>query len=130
MAKQQTKLTEEKMKEIEKKLSAKIDEEIKKVKEGRRSPAQEFLNRISHIIKKGLENGVSYRQLAKDIYSIANYKISQQTIRAFAHNVLGIEKKSRNRKVKNNNTTNNTAEDKTKNTTADNGRKTSSFDDI
>ena len=78
-------------------LEEKIEKSIEAAKLGkRRSPTSEFLDEIKDVIKKALDNGVSYRQLAKDIHDVYNFKVSEQTIRAFAHSVLGIPKKSRN----------------------------------
>ena len=80
-------------------LKAKVKESAEEVKSGiRRSPATDFLAEIKEIIKEALDNNVSYRQLSKDIDDVYSFKVSEQTIRAFAHSVLGVPKRSRNTK--------------------------------
>ena len=100
MAKLKTELTSEEIANKIAELDAKIDDSIKNKSMGRRvSPAKTFLNEIKDLIKKAIDNEVSYKQLSKDILEVYNFKVSEQTIRAFAHNVLGIEKKKRVKKV-------------------------------
>ncbi len=80
-------------------LKAKVKESVKEAKLGvRRSPATDFLVEIKEIVKEALDNDVSYRQLSKDINDVYSFKVSEQTIRAFAHSALGIPKRSRNTK--------------------------------
>jgi ArsR family metal-binding transcriptional regulator len=76
-------------------LDERINESIEQAKNGRKSPAKEFLAEISDSIKKAIDNGVSYTQLSKDIYAVYNFKVSEQTIRAFAHLVLGVPKRKK-----------------------------------
>ena len=99
MAKLKTELTSEEIANKIAELDAKIDDSIKNKTIGRVSPAKTFLNEIKDLIKKAIDNEVSYKQLSKDILEVYNFKVSEQTIRAFAHNVLGIEKKKRVKKV-------------------------------
>ena len=102
MAKLKTELTSEEIANKIAELDAKIDDSIKNKSMGRRvSPAKTFLNEIKDLIKKAIDNEVSYKQLSKDILEVYNFKVSEQTIRAFAHNTLGIEKKTRGKKVAN-----------------------------
>jgi len=61
----------------------------------RASPATDFLNEISDLIKDALSNKVSYKQLSKDIFSVYSFKVSEQTIRLFAQNVLGVPKRKK-----------------------------------
>ncbi len=80
-------------------LKAKVKESEEEAKSGvRSSPATDFLAEIKEIVKEALDNGVSYRQLSKDIDSVYSFKVSEQTIRAYAHSVLGVPKRSRNTK--------------------------------
>ena len=99
MAKLKTELTSEEIANKITELDAKIDDSIKNKTNGRNSPAKNFLNEIKDLIKKAIDNEVSYKQLSKDILEVYNFKVSEQTIRAFAHNVLGVEKKKRVKKV-------------------------------
>jgi len=48
---------------------------------------------IKDIVKESFESGVSARQLAKQIHNVYDFKISEQTIKTFAKNVLKIEVK-------------------------------------
>lgn len=80
-------------------LKAKVEESKERAKTGvRSSPAMDFLREVKEIVKDALESGVSYKQLSKDIYDTYSFKVSEQSIRAFAHSALGIPKKSRNAK--------------------------------
>jgi len=99
MAKIKSELTSEEIANKIAELDAKIDNSIKNKTIGRVSPAKTFLNEIKDLVKKAIDNEVSYKQLSKDILEVYNFKVSEQTIRAFAHNVLGVEKKKRGRKV-------------------------------
>ena len=90
-----------KIKTITKELiNSKLDEfkaKINEAKQGKRkSPAQEFLESVSDTIKEAINSGVSYRKLSKIIEEVYSFNVSEQTIRSYAHNVLGIAKKSRN----------------------------------
>ena len=99
MAKLKTELTSEEIAKRKDELNAKIDDSIKNKTNGRNSPAKNFLNEVKDLVKKAIENEVSYKQLSKNILEVYNFKVSEQTIRAFAHNTLGIEKKTRGKKV-------------------------------
>lgn len=114
-----TQLTKEEIEAKKDELKAKVSESKKKALVGRSSPAKDFLNEISDIVKDALKHNVSYKQLAKDIFDTYKFKVSEQTLRAFAQNVLGVEKQKRSKK-----TANATAsvEDKAKNTTTESGR--------
>jgi len=84
--------------EIEAK-KAEFEEQIKssseKAKLGRVSPATEFLIEIKDLVKQALDSNVTYAQISKDIYSVYNFKVGVQTLRVFAQNSLGVEKKTR-----------------------------------
>jgi len=118
-------------------INSKLDEfkaKITEAKQGKRkSPAQEFLESVSDTIKEAINSSVSYRQLSKIIEEVYNFKVSEQTIRSYAHNVLGIAKKSRNM------SSNATAKSSDKvekdtgavaNSSDNNDRKKASFNDI
>lgn len=128
MAKVKSELTSGQIASKKAELEAKINDNIEEKKLGRISPAKKFLNEIQDLVKIAIENNVSYKQLSKDILEVYNFKVSEQTIRAFAHNVLGVEKKPRR---KNNPTA--SVEGKSDKTAAkenDSGRVKSNFDDI
>jgi len=125
MAKIKT-LTHEEIEAKKDELKAKVNDSKKKALVGRSSPAKDFLNEISDIIKDALKHNVSYKQLTKDIFEIYNFKVSEQTLRAFAQNVLGIAKQKRSKKSAN---TTASVEDKVSLNESPNGRKTSVFDD-
>ena len=72
-----------------------INESATKAKLGRRSPANEFLLEVKVLVKKALDNNISYSQIVKDIYTIYNFKIGVATLRTFAQTQLGVEKKTR-----------------------------------
>jgi len=67
-----------------------VNETIEKIKQGRSSPSTDFLLEIKEIIKEMIDNGVSYKKISIVIYQIYSFKISEQTIRAFAHSVLNV----------------------------------------
>ena len=80
-------------KEIDKKrdiLKSKLNEAIEEKKHGRLSPAKKFLSEIENEIKTALENKLSYKKISSIIYEVYNFKISEQTIRAFVRNRLNI----------------------------------------
>ncbi len=72
-----------------------VNETIEKTKQGRSSPSTDFLLEIKEIIKEMIDNGVSYKKISTVIYQIYSFKISEQTIRAFAHSVLNVPVKSK-----------------------------------
>lgn len=69
---------------------------IKREKElaayGRVSHIQSFLNKIKDLIQVAISDGLSYKQIAKTIYSTWNVKVSDQTVKRFAENTLGVKK--------------------------------------
>ena len=119
-----TQLTKEEIEAKRDELKAKVSESKKKALVGRSSPAKDFLNEISDIVKDALKHNVSYKQLTKDIFDTYKFKVSEQTIRSFAHNVLGVEKQTRkiNKNVIKATTSTTSVEDKAKNTTTESGR--------
>jgi len=93
--------TAEEIAEKKEALKAKIEVSKESAKNGRISPTQTFLKEVEDIIKDAINNQVSFTQIAKDIYAVFNFKVSTQTIRVFAQNHLGFEKKQRVAKPKN-----------------------------
>ena len=79
-----------------------IIDELRKEKKG--SKTSKFLSMIEDKLKKNIEDGLSYRTISKAIFKTYSFRISEQTIRAYAHNVLGVPKKKR--KSKSDTTTN------------------------
>ena len=78
---------------IEQKKS-KLKNELEKLKSQKyKSPIYEFLDEIKDIIKEYLEDGLSYRKISFAIEKTFSIRISETTIRAYAHNVLGISRK-------------------------------------
>lgn len=112
MAKLKKELSVEEIEEKKAQLKEGLNKAIEKQKRGRTSPAKEFLTQVQDLVKDSLDKGVSYRALSREIEKVYNFKITEQTIRAFAHNILGIEKKQvgGNKKVENKQTTTNTKE--------------------
>jgi hypothetical protein len=92
-----TQLTKEEIEAKKDEFKAKVSESKKNALLGRSSPAKDFLNEISDIVKDALKYNVSYKQIAKDIFDTYKFKISEQTLRAFAQNVLGVEKQKRSK---------------------------------
>ena len=92
-------LTNAEINDKKEELKGKVKESIELAKSGvRSSPATDFLEEIKEIVKEALNNSVSYKQLSKNIYDVYSFKVSEQTIRAYAHSVLGVPKRSRNTK--------------------------------
>ena len=86
--------------EIERKkdlLEQKIEE---KIEENRRrlSPKKSFLIGIGGEIKDALDKRVSYKQLSKVIFEVYKLKISETSIRDFAHSYLNVPKKTTTKK--------------------------------
>lgn len=75
-----------------------IEREEKLAINGRASEIQTFLNKIKELVKTAIKRGLSYRQIAKLIYTTWNVKVSDQTIKRFAENTLGIKKDGRVKK--------------------------------
>lgn len=99
MAKSLVRLTD---KQIEAKKEAFLSDITKKSelsKQGRTTPAQIFLDKIKDVIKVALEGDLSYKEIAKSIYDQWNVKISDQTIKRFAENTLGIKKERKTQVV-------------------------------
>lgn len=89
-------LTKEEIEAKKEELLQKAKQTIEEVKSGKRtSPATDFLNEIKEIVKEMLDNGVSYVRISKTIYDVYSFRVSEQTIRAFAHSVLGVPKRTR-----------------------------------
>lgn len=105
-------------------LKTKIATSKENAKNGRISPTQNFLNQVKDLIDDAIKSGVSFAQISKDIYEVYSFKVSAQTIRVFAQNHLGLEKKSRNKKAEK--TTPKSKPEKE----ASNDRKKSDFNDI
>jgi len=77
-------------------LAKKAKETIEETKSGKRSsPITDFLNEIKEIIKEMIDNGVSYKKISKAIYDVYSFKVSEQTVRAFAHSTLGVPARKR-----------------------------------
>lgn len=58
---------------------------------GRNTAAKVFLTEIEDLVKDSFEQGLTSRQLANQIYAVYNFKISEQTIKNFAIQKLGID---------------------------------------
>lgn len=95
MAKASIKITDE---QIEAKKEAFLSDIAKKselVKSGRSSPTQIFLEKIKDVVKVAIDSGLGYKEISRSIYGQWNVRISEQTLRAFAQNALGVEKKQK-----------------------------------
>lgn len=79
-------------------LAKAILETSKNITNTRSSPAKKFLLEIKDLVKQSFEKGITARQLSKQIFSVYNFKISEQTIKNFASKELGIETKIRGKK--------------------------------
>ena len=74
--------------------------EVKKQKAVRKSPARILLESIGDTIKKlVMQEGLSYPDISRIIKDVYDVKISAQTIRAYAHDVLGVPKDEKRAKV-------------------------------
>jgi len=93
MSKNKVPTAEETKAKIEE-LRNEITESIKN-KKARISPVQIFLNEIKEIISDAIKNDISYAQISRDINTIFSFKVSTQTLRAFAHNELNIPKRKK-----------------------------------
>jgi transposase len=94
-------LSKEEIEAKKEEFTKKAKEAIEEAKTGKRkSPAAIFLNEIKDIVKEMIDNGVSYTKIAKTIYDVYSFRISEQTVRAFAHSVLGVPKKQNNKAKK------------------------------
>lgn len=95
MAKASIKITDE---QIEAKKEAFLSDIAKKselAKSGRSSPTQIFLEKIKDVVKVAIDSGLGYKEISRSIYGQWNVRISEQTLRAFAQNTLGVEKKQK-----------------------------------
>ena len=97
------KITEEYIKSKLDEFDNAINNAINNSNTSRKSETQMFLESISEQIKKALTNGVSYPKLKKIIKDVYNIDISTQTLMAYAHNKLGIAKRSRKKNTTDNN---------------------------
>ena len=129
MAKVKT-LTHEEIEAKKDELKAKVNDSKKRALSGRSSPTKAFLTEVSDIIKDALKHSVSYKQLTKDIYDTYNFKVSEQTLRAFAQNVLGIEKQKRVKRAKNDTQKEDNDTPKSEPKKDNSGRVKSDFNDI
>ena len=74
--------------------------EVKKQKAVRKSPARILLENIGDTIKKlVVQEGLSYPDISRVIKDVYDVKISAQTIRTYAHDVLGIPKDEKRAKT-------------------------------
>lgn len=69
-----------------------IEKEKELAANGRVSHIQSFLNKIKELIEVAINDGLSYKQIARTIYSTWNVKVSDQTVKRFAENTLGVKK--------------------------------------
>lgn len=95
MAKISIKITDE---QIEAKKEAFLSDIAKKselAKSGITSPTKIFLEKIKDVIKVAIDSGLGYKEISRSIYGQWNVRISEQTLRAFARNTLGVETKQR-----------------------------------
>lgn len=74
-------------------LKANMNEKIEEKSKPRESKKVLFLREIGSVIKEKYDDGISYKDMSKSIFEIFNFKVNEQTIRAFAHAELGIPKK-------------------------------------
>ena len=86
-----------------------IEREKELAANGRISEIQLFLNKIKDLVKTAINNGLGYKQIAKTIYSTYGVKVSDQTVKRFTENTLGIKKEQRTKKE---NTTHQSGESK------------------
>lgn len=75
-----------------------IEREKELAANGRISEIQLFLNKIKDLIETAIKNGLSYKQTARIIYATYNVKVSDQTVKRFSENTLGIKKERRIKK--------------------------------
>lgn len=75
-----------------------IEREKELAANGRISEIQLFLNKIKDLVETAINNGLSYKQTARTIYATYNVKVSDQTVKRFAENTLGIKKGQRVKK--------------------------------
>lgn len=75
-----------------------IEREKELVVNGRASEIQTFLNKIKELVETAVKQGLSYKQIAKSIYATWNVKVSDQTVKRFAENTLGLKKEQRVKK--------------------------------
>lgn len=75
-----------------------IEREKELTVNGRSSEIQMFLNKIKELVETAVKQGLSYKQIAKSIYATWNVKVSDQTVKRFSENTLGIKKEERVKK--------------------------------
>lgn len=91
-------LTKEQIIEKDNALSEQFKKSIEEQKDGRSSPAQEFLNEISERIKEATDGGLSATQISRDIKKVFGITISATTVRGYIKNKLGIDLKKKKQK--------------------------------
>jgi len=121
------KMSKEELEAINKVALEKI--ETMEIKKGRKSESENFLIEIKEVISKALDKEIPFTQISKLVKDMYSIDVSVNILKSFAKNHLNYVPKKRSvanavvRKNKNNATADNNA-------TANNGRKTSSFDDL
>lgn len=98
MAKSYIKVTDEQIAAKKDIFLSTIEREKELAMNGRSSEIQTFLNKIKELVETAVKQGLSYKQIAKSIYSTWNVKVSDQTVKRFAENTLGIKKEQRIKK--------------------------------
>jgi len=82
-------------KEVEAKIrdfENKTNKSIENNKIGSVSQSSLVLESLKELIKKAIDNDVSYAQISRDIQEVYSFKVSAQTIRIFAQTKLGVKK--------------------------------------
>jgi len=95
MAKISIKITDEQIEAKKASFLSDISKKSELAKNGRSSPTQIFLEKIKDVVKVAIDSGLGYKEISRSIYGQLNVRISEQTLRAFAQNTLGVEKKQK-----------------------------------
>lgn len=95
MAKVSIKITDEQIEAKKASFLSDISKKSELAKNGRSSPTQIFLEKIKDVVKVAIDSGLGYKEISRSIYGQWNVRISEQTLRAFAQNALGVEKKQK-----------------------------------
>ncbi len=95
MAKVSIKITDEQIEAKKASFLSDISKKSELAKSGRSSPTQIFLEKIKDVVKIAIDSGLGYKEISRSIYGQWNVRISEQTLRAFAQNTLGVEKKQK-----------------------------------
>lgn len=98
MAKSSIKITDEQIAAKKDIFLSTIEREKELAVNGRISEIQTFLNKIKELIETAVKQGLSYKQIAKSIYSTWNVRVSDQTVKRFSENILGLKKEQRVKK--------------------------------